>query len=346
MLDRLYFQTWTFPPYYWLHFNLAQSLAVFYGRNDWHYYLSQGISLSCTTLTPFVLWGLWKAGSSSHPWPTGTANALRTLAFAVITTISTLSLISHKEVRFIYPLVPIMHILGAPHVLAFFTQTSTDSAGAAARPKRIVRRWPRLAVALLTNVVIGVYLASFHAAAPIQVMTFLRSEFERIHPQHLAVRLPAEAAPSEPLELFAVFLTQCHTTPWRSHLVYPALRARALTCEPPLDTRPATPERAAYQDESSRFFADQLGFLSRALWPPSLDGEQMPRYIVGFEGIEDSLETFFGPAGAGADYGVALRKAWTGWNGLFTDDPDRKSGRLVVWDTGLYADRGGRETEG
>ena len=41
--DRLFFGFWAFPPYKWLHFNIAQSLAVFYGSMPWHYYLVQGI---------------------------------------------------------------------------------------------------------------------------------------------------------------------------------------------------------------------------------------------------------------------------------------------------------------
>ncbi|KAI4236231.1 MAG: hypothetical protein LQ352_008026, partial [Teloschistes flavicans] len=55
VVDRLYYQQWTFPPLRFLYFNLAQSLSVHYGRNDWHYYLSQGYPLLLTTFLPFAL---------------------------------------------------------------------------------------------------------------------------------------------------------------------------------------------------------------------------------------------------------------------------------------------------
>ncbi|KAK8137751.1 hypothetical protein PG984_001131 [Apiospora sp. TS-2023a] len=200
-----------------------------------------------------------------------------------------------------------------------------------------VKRKPLLVAGLFVNLVIGSYLSYFHAAAPIQVMNYLRGEFERLHPDNATLAEPYGRynATSEPLELFALFLTPCHTTPWRSHLVYPALRARELTCEPPLHTEPGSPERAAYIDEGWRFERDKMGFMSTELWP-SEGGEEIPRYIIGFEGIEDALMDYFGPQGPGANKGVTLAKTWAQWNGLFTDD-DRKAGELRVWETNAYS---------
>ncbi|TVY41443.1 GPI mannosyltransferase, partial [Lachnellula subtilissima] len=96
--DRLYFGEWTFPPYQFLNFNVNQDLAVFYGRNVWHYYLSQGLPLLLTTYLPFALIGLWNSASL----PAGNIRFL--LTTTILVTVSTLSLIAHKEVRFITPL--------------------------------------------------------------------------------------------------------------------------------------------------------------------------------------------------------------------------------------------------
>ncbi|KAH6654410.1 GPI mannosyltransferase 3 [Truncatella angustata] len=333
--DRQYFGEWTFPPLNWLHFNIAQSLAIFYGRNDWHYYLSQGITLSCTTVAPFAVLGLWSTPETTIPSITS-KNAFKALSFAVLVTISTLSFIVHKEVRFIYPLLPILHILAAPHITSFFV-VPQEGGIPTARGAIGVRRKPLLVVGLLINMVIGAYLSYFHAAAPILVMDQLRGDFQRIHPQNLTIPQPFVYTneTAEPLELFALFLTPCHTTPWRSHLVYPALRARALTCEPPLHTAPGSPEREAYVPEDHRFEADKLGFLSKELWPPLGKSEELPRFIIGFEGIEPALKEYFSPSGPGAEKGVTLRLHWSEWNGLFTDD-DRKAGELRIWDTGIY----------
>ncbi|KAI8628639.1 glycosyltransferase family 22 protein [Xylariaceae sp. FL1651] len=347
LLDRQYFGEWKFPPFAWLHFNVAQDLAKFYGQNDWHYYLSQGIPLLCTTITPFVLQGLVKSLDAESSYPVTTSNALKALAFIVVTTISTLSLVSHKEIRFIQPLLPALHILAAPYAVSFFTTLSAIGATACPPPALGWKRKPLLAAALLINIVIGGYLSWFHAAAPIEVMSFLRGEFERTHPDYLSfgrasssgptVAPSANDEPSPPQELFALFLTPCHATPWRSHLIYPSLRARALACEPPLGTLPDSPERAAYQDETRRFYADPVAFLARNLWPRDAPGEDMARYIVGFEGIETPLRKYFDSDGPGARHKIQLREVWSAWNGLFTDD-ERKSGRLVVWETGFYDD--------
>ncbi|KXH37862.1 Alg9-like mannosyltransferase, partial [Colletotrichum nymphaeae SA-01] len=214
--------------------------------------------------------------------------------------------------------------------------------------------------------------------APLTVLTFLRTSYARIYPEQAATSAPIASLASASLssssssssttkqsqgnELFALFLTPCHSTPWRSHLLHPALRARALTCEPPLHTKPDSPEREAYRDEADRFYDDPQLFMATELWPaaesrssPDSDSdsdsepaaaaasssssappEDIPRYIIGFEGIEPWLHDFFSsPQGAGHNLGVSPKRVWSGWNGFFNEDA-RRRGKLVVWDTGLY----------
>ena len=258
----------------------------------------------------------------------GTSTALRVLPWTVYTTVGALSLISHKEVRFTYPLLPVLHILGAPRVASFFVEAASTST-----PRKL-RNKGYLAAGLAANILIAGYLSLAHQGAPISVLTFLRTEFARLNPE-LA---HDPALPPQDPGLFVMFLTPCHSTPWRAHLVHPALTARALTCEPPLHTLPGTPERETYRDEADRFYDDPLGFLSSELWPGSGEREAIPRFIVGFEGVEGWLEEFFGGRRGEADgkgEGVELRRAWEGWNGLFSEDW-RRAGKLVVWDTGVY----------
>ncbi|KAK8056659.1 GPI mannosyltransferase [Apiospora rasikravindrae] len=334
--DYQLYGEWTFPPFNFLYFNLGQALAVFYGQNDGHYYLSQGIPLSFTTIAPFAVIGMFNAASGSFSGSLMAKNTRKALGFTSTAMTSALSLISHKEVRFLYPLVPVLHVLAAPHITSFFTTITAGGIPSSSGPVGIKRKGLLLA-GLFINLIIGSYLSYFHAAAPIQVMDYLRGEFERLHPGNATLAEPYGKynATSEPLELFALFLTPCHTTPWRSHLVYPALRARELTCEPPLHTEPGTPERQAYIDEGWRFERDKIGFMSSELWPAE-GGEEIPRYIIGFEGIEDALVEYFGSNGLGAHKGVTLTRTWAKWNGLFTDD-DRKAGELRVWDTNTYS---------
>ena len=364
--DRLYFGFWTFPPYKWLYFNISQSLAVFYGHMPWHYYLSQGVPLLTTTFLPFALVGLYKAASSASGPPVPQSNTLRTLALAALAMLAVLSLVAHKEVRFIYPLLPLLHILAAPYITTFFTTTTPSPASHQQQPTTL-RHKPALATILTLNLLLAGYLSLFHQPAPISVLTFLRNSFETLHPDALSIT-PLSSSPGseleKELELFALFLTPCHTTPWRSHLVYPALRARALTCEPPLHTAPGSAERGNYLDEADRFYLpsstddDDYGvpFLSQEIWPlvskgtgegNTRRGGEIPRYIVGFEGIEPVLHRFFGTGAKdgeegsreapGQGMGVRLTRVWAGWNGAFNEDW-RRRGRLVVWDTGVYGD--------
>lgn len=338
--DRFYFGFWTFPPFQWLHFNLTRALAVFYGRNDWHYYLSQGLPLLTTTFLPFAIIGLYKSTGLA-----ASSNAVRTLSFAVFATIGTLSTITHKEVRFIYPLLPILDVIAAPHVCSYFLSEPASSAPAspqtrpAARP--ILRRKALLGALLGINVTLAGVLSLLHQPAVLSVLNFLRGEYENLYPDGPTLRqLPhGSSAPSDgnsgpgPNEPFVLFLTPCHSTPWRSHLVYPGLQARALTCEPPLHTQPGTRERDEYMTEADRFYADPDSFLAGEMWPgiSSSDASQIPRYIVGFEGIQDDLLHFFdSPTGSGAGLAIRPRRVWEGWNGFFNEDPQRR-GKLLVW---------------
>ena len=107
LVDRLYYAQWTFPPFRFLYFNIAQSLAVFYGQNDWHYYISQGYPLLLTTLLPFGIVGLYQSLFPLDHSPNYLNGSTRTKVIKYqLGTISVLiplilSFVAHKEVRFI-----------------------------------------------------------------------------------------------------------------------------------------------------------------------------------------------------------------------------------------------------
>ncbi|UZP41402.1 hypothetical protein NXS19_009218 [Fusarium pseudograminearum] len=331
--DRWYFGFWTFPAYNFLYFNLSKSLAVFYGRSPWHYYFLQGLPLICTTSLPFAVAALYKP--TAHATSTQQSNVLKTLAYTVFTTVGALSLITHKEVRFIYPLLPALSILAAPCTASFFTSKPSPTTNNP-RPQPQIRNKRYLFVALGVNLFLAGYLSFFHQPAPLNVLTYLRHEYERIHPDsvQLAQTSHFSATPKNEDELFALFLMPCHSTPWRSHLIYPGLRAYALGCEPPLHTEPNTPERDNYRDEADRFYDDPIPFLASELFSPT-KAVTVPRYIVGFEGIEPWLQEFVQTSEAQSLGLTQVRPVWKGFNGLFNEDW-RRSGDMIVWDTGVY----------
>lgn len=326
LVDRLFYGVWTFPPLRFLYFNIAQSLAIFYGRNDWHYYISQGYPLLLTTALPFAIVGLYRAFIAP-------ARDLQTtirvqLAAVCVLMPAALSLISHKEVRFIYPLLPSLHILAAPPLVQFFLPAIRSQSSRAYTPQRLT-----LIFLVLVNLVIAVYTTIFHMSGPLDVLSYLRGQHE-VHFQQLSGReTTAESG------ITAGFLMPCHSTPWRSHLVHPTIHAWALSCEPPIDFNET--QKAAYRDEADQFYDDPGQFLhqnmagglrylprrpsygpgSRSLGN-SQSQHEWPDYLIFFAQLESTLR----PLLRGSSYA----ECWRTWNTHWHDDW-RRQGDIVVW---------------
>ncbi|KMU80453.1 GPI mannosyltransferase 3 [Coccidioides immitis RMSCC 3703] len=175
LADRIYYGSWTLPPFKFLYFNIAQSLAVFYGRNDWHYYLSQGYPLLLTTALPFTLAGLSSALAAPFKQSGGLgASIRRQLGIVCIAMPAILSLISHKEVRFIYPILPSLHILTAPPLSKFFEPAISYTAGSYL-PRRLL-----LSFLILVNLIVAFYTSVSHASGPSKVFEYIRHQSERV----------------------------------------------------------------------------------------------------------------------------------------------------------------------
>ncbi|KAF2142490.1 glycosyltransferase family 22 protein [Aplosporella prunicola CBS 121167] len=315
--DRLYYRAWTFPPLRFVYFNITKALAVFYGRNRPDYYLTEGLPLLLTTALPFTIVGAWQAFTTTQK----NNIILPTLAATCAVMVAVLSLISHKEVRFIYPLLPALHALAAKPLLTFFQPLT-------ARKKAL------LGGLLVFNLVLAAYVSQVHQRGVIDVMHALRTRHE--------ARMAAAAGGSEavPVTTSVAFLMPCHSTPWRSHLVWPGLRAWALTCEPPIDV--PLEQRAAYVDEADVFYAGPEAWLAAHMGDvPRLGGDGVdgdgkraqergaeaerrpwPQCLVFFAQLEDTMAAFL----AGSPY--ALR--WRGFNSHWHDDW-RRQGDVVMW---------------
>lgn len=255
ILDRIFYDSWVFPPFNFLHVNVVQSLATFYGNNDWHYYISQGYPLLLTSSLPFTLVGLYRTLGTRISFveatPTG-RHALRHLSIISLVVPAAFSNIAHKEVRFIYPLLPALHLVTGLSLNKYFGALVPRTAS------------PRLAKQLLLvlllalNVSISYYTTQVHNSGLIGLTHYLRHEFEDAY-------LPARPR----LNMTVGMLMPCHSTPWRSHLQYPpsetrpGIRAWALTCEPPLELN-AT-EKATYLDEADMFYIDPQMWLKKSM---------------------------------------------------------------------------------
>lgn len=324
--DRLFYGLWTFPPLKFLYFNLAQSLAVFYGRNDWHYYISQGYPLLLTTALPFTLIGIYRALVKA---PSSKLTQLQTTMQAQLASIcvimpAVLSLISHKEVRFIYPLLPSLHILTAPPLVSYFLPAVSQSSRVHT-PRRLT-----LLFLLFANIVIALYTTLYHASGTLSVLSYLRDQHQ-IHATN-------QSKNTEIPGITAGFLMPCHSTPWRSHLTYPDIHSWALGCEPPVDLNPA--EKAAYVDEADQFYENPAQFLRQNMegglrhfprkptYASSLYRNtdpaihNWPDYLIFFEQLEPTLQSLLRPS--------SYSECWRTYNTAWHDDW-RRRGDIVVW---------------
>ncbi|EXJ81397.1 hypothetical protein A1O3_07688 [Capronia epimyces CBS 606.96] len=363
LIDRIFYDSWVFPPLDFLHVNVVQSIATFYGNNDWHYYLSQGYPLLLTTALPFTLAGLYRVLSpssgttSSEATPPG-RTMLSSLSIVCLLVPSAFSNIAHKEVRFIYPLLPALHVVTGLPLSSFFGPQPSQHSGAAQFTHKML-----LALLLALNISVAYYTTQVHNSGIIELTHYLRTEFETTY-------LPA-AGVGTASNMTVGMLMPCHSTPWRSHLQYPpsttrpGIHAWALTCEPPLNLN-AT-ERTSYLDEADQFYADPLIWLKKNMsrHPPraeSTDGmrangvfarderarhglhitsestlrqreEELwstgqsrrrpwPEYLVFFAQLEPTLTV----ALRGSGYGECHRLFNSHWH-----DDWRRTGDVVIW---------------
>lgn len=320
--DRLYYGLWTFPPLRFVHFNIAQSLAIFYGSNRLDYYLTEGVPLLLMTMVPFAIVGLYHGLASPFRRPSKSARASlkevvsSMLAWTSVFMIASLSLISHKEARFLYPLLPSLHLFVASPIAHF---------------ARRLKSWRIAVVSALfaINIAIAIYTTRVHQRGVVDVMAFLRSE-------HVSKTYSGNTT--------VAFLMPCHSTPWRSHLIHSNIDAWALTCEPPIDI--PMEQRSTYEDEADIFYNDPPVWLGSNMehltmintlddksskWEDqgrNMDGRVIgtgrswPRYLVFFEQLEPQMKEVL----KGAPY----RECWRGFNTHWHDDWRRK-GDVVVW---------------
>ncbi|XP_028926574.1 GPI mannosyltransferase 3 [Ornithorhynchus anatinus] len=226
IIDRIFFGEWILVQFNFLKFNVLQNLSTFYGSHPWHWYLTQGFPLVLGTHFPFFIHGCFRAPKRA-----------RILLIAVVWTLLVYSTLSHKEFRFIYPVLPFCMV---------FCGYSLNS----------LKTWRRPAVSflLLSNALPALYTGLVHQRGALDVMAHVRG-------------LCSADAPG-PSPASVLVLMPCHSTPLYSH-VHCRLPMRFLECPPDLTGT------ENYVDEADLFYTDPLSWLngefkSEALLPTHL----------------------------------------------------------------------------
>ncbi|NWW94178.1 PIGB mannosyltransferase, partial [Rhynochetos jubatus] len=213
IIDRVFFGEWVLVQLNFLKFNVLQNLGTFYGSHPWHWYFTQGLPVILGTHLPFFIHGCVLAPKK-----------YRVFLTAVIWTVLVYSSLSHKEFRFIYPVLPFCMVFcgySLKHLKAW--------------------RKPAASFLLLSNVLPALYTGLIHQRGTLDVMS---------HIQQLC------NASSHQAQAFVFIMMPCHSTPFYSHVHCP-LKMRFLQCPPDLTGN------KSYIDEADVFYSNPLGWLNK-----------------------------------------------------------------------------------
>lgn len=155
--DMLYHKTYYPPVGMFLYMNIMADVASYYGVMPWHFYLTSALPMLLMTFLPFALWGLQKLGLRSL------------LVNIVLSQIALFSMVPHKEVRFLYFLLPLLHIAVATRVNKNLLQILTA-----------------------INIPIALYLSLVHQRGVISVVNYIRDNNDIIKASFL---MPCHSTP-------------------------------------------------------------------------------------------------------------------------------------------------------
>ncbi|GET04188.1 GPI mannosyltransferase 3 [Rhizophagus clarus] len=263
LIDYTFYGELVFVPINFLYVNVIQSISLFYGSHPWHWYLSQGIPFITTTLLPFILKGIYDIYTDKK-FPHH--QSIKTLIWLIILMIFGYSLLSHKEFRFIYPLLPIM-IMCAGYCLREITIKYQK------KISKII-----VIFLIITNVPLAFYANFVHQRGVVDVMNYLRNEARSGKVHEIG------------------FLMPCNSTPFYSNLHF-NLSMWYLTCDPPLISKEIDIEN--YIDEADQFYTNPHEFLKTYFEPinstsssTDLKLRKWPNYLIMFEVLVTDINHF------------------------------------------------------
>ena len=212
LLDRLMYGEWTVPVVNFFYLNSLTSLSSLYGTYPPHWYLTEALPATLTLLLPLSAWAVWRWRHEAVVWLMSAVVAWSVVVHSVNT---------HKEYRFLLPVLPLVCLLAGRACTALSAQ----------------RRKVVVGVYVVINALLFGYFGLIHQAGPISAMSFLQQ------------RLTSSPLPSSAVSPFAVhFWMPCHSTPFYSalHVTPPPsmrfsrlLARHCLRCLPPTPPSPS-----------------------------------------------------------------------------------------------------------
>lgn len=151
LIDYHFYGRLVVVPYNFLMFNVIEGGGSFYGSHPWHWYFSQGFPAITATLLPFIIGGLWLSQKVDYFIP-------------VMWIITIFSFLSHKEFRFLLPILP-LSLMYAGYALVWIWNSQTPLL------KRLT--W----FLLLLNTPMALYFSLIHQRGQAKVMDYAQVHF-------------------------------------------------------------------------------------------------------------------------------------------------------------------------
>ena len=248
-IDSLFYGRLTIVPWNFLNFNLIKDVSSQYGINSIHWYFTNAfptILIGPLGIIPLIR-GLVDTKDNKRKSP-------EVFKWALLWSLFVYSSLSHKEHRFILPLVP----LCICYITSFVTNISKD-----------LKKFFVVAT-LLIHLPLTVYLSCVHQSGTTKVV------------YHLAEKLGQNANENEINDGAKIlFLMPCHSTPFHSHFHLVNAGLRFLECPPNLSQ---TLDNVL--DEADTFYENPVKFLEDNF-------EQIsPSHIVCFDSMSAILKKF------------------------------------------------------
>ncbi|XP_076655940.1 phosphatidylinositol glycan anchor biosynthesis class B [Halictus rubicundus] len=249
LLDSFCYNTLVVTPWQFFRVNVLYKIGDFYGTQHLMWYIFCGLPVLLGLYYIVFLLCVWQI--TKHPTY---FHRQTVMLFTIGWTIFVYSLLSHKEFRFLLPLLP---------MLIFICTSCTFRINVKfAKTARKVF----LALLIVTNIVPGVYFSTIHQRGSLDVMNILREEIADSNN-----------------ETDILFLTPCHATPLYSHL-HVNVSTKILTCEPNFY------DSTNYVDEADTYFANPARWLSRRY--SEQQNATIPSHVITFDDVSSKISQF------------------------------------------------------
>ncbi|XP_012142029.1 phosphatidylinositol glycan anchor biosynthesis class B [Megachile rotundata] len=249
LLDSYCYGTLVISPLEFFRVNVLYKIGDIYGTQHLLWYILSGLPVLLGVHYVIFLLSIWQVLKHSN-----TFHRQSLMLIVICWTLGIYSLLSHKEFRFLLPLLPM------------FTYISTSSIPSLAIKSTKTVRKVFVALLIITNVLPGIYFSMVHQRGSLDIMNVLGKQLNYTDNT-----------------TNVLFLTPCHATPLYSHL-HVNVPIKILTCEPNFNSN------VNYTEEADEFFSNPMHWLNN--YYNSDENIKMPSHIILFDSIVPKIEQF------------------------------------------------------